>query len=184
MSSLAEKLPAFKIHCFIKKEQSSAFQRMHTTPHQHHAVLQVDFSENASIIEQDEIQSGHWVHKQLAVFSAVGWTKEGTTSFAVVSDRLSHDKYTSAVMLETIIDQIKTEKTTNLTHIDIFSDGAAQHFKQKFMLTLISCMKQTKGLGSQLAFLRYVAWKGSCRRGWRHCQKACASRHHEQEIPC
>lgn len=143
ISSLSQKLPTFKTHCFIKKEQASAFQQMHTSPMQHHAVLQVDFSEKASIIEQDEIQSGHWVHKQVTLFSAVVWTGGRTVSFAVVSDRLSHDKYTAAVMLETIIDQIKTRMATTLTHIDIFSDGAAQHFKQKFMLT---CMKKTKGL--------------------------------------
>ena len=63
-----------------------------------------------------------------------------------MSDTLSHDKYTAAVMLEAIIDKIQAQQSIPLTQLDIFSDGAAQHFKQKFMLTFITTMKQTKGL--------------------------------------
>ena len=31
-------------------------------------VLQLDFSENASLLQQNEIQSAHWTHKQVTVF--------------------------------------------------------------------------------------------------------------------
>ena len=33
-------------------------------------VLQVDFSENASLLQQNEIQSVHWTHKQVTIFTA------------------------------------------------------------------------------------------------------------------
>ena len=32
-------------------------------------VLQVDFSENASIVDQNEIHSAHWSHQQVTVFT-------------------------------------------------------------------------------------------------------------------
>ena len=55
--TLEEKLPGFKIHSFIKNKQAAAFHQTHKTPKPMQAVLQLDFSENATIIEQDEVQS-------------------------------------------------------------------------------------------------------------------------------
>ena len=90
--TLEEKLPGFKIQSFIKNRQAAAFHQMHKTPIPMQAVLQLDFSENATIIEQDEVQSAHWTHKQVTNFTAVAWTNENTSSYVVVSDNLSHDK--------------------------------------------------------------------------------------------
>ena len=56
-------------------------------------VLQIDLSENASIIQQDEIQSAHWSHQQVTIFKAVAWCEESKTlSYAVISNYLEHDK--------------------------------------------------------------------------------------------
>ena len=35
-------------------------------------LLQVDFSENASLLMQNEIQSAHWNHSQATLFTAHG----------------------------------------------------------------------------------------------------------------
>ena len=40
------------------------------SPGDNDAVVQVDFCENAAIIEQDEIRSAHWNHKHVAIYTA------------------------------------------------------------------------------------------------------------------
>ena len=146
LSSLCEKLPAFKIHCFIKTKQASEFQLLHTTPRANHAVIQVDFSENATIVPQDEIQSAHWTHGQATLFPGVAWTQEGTYPFGVISDSLNHDKFAAATFLDSVLDELQKVMTAPLTEIDIFSDGAAQHFKQKYMFRYVSSLLDTRGV--------------------------------------
>ena len=53
--------------------------------------MQVDFSENAAIIEQDEIQSAYWKDEQVAIYTTVVWRNLGTHSYCVVSNYLQHD---------------------------------------------------------------------------------------------
>ena len=57
-----------------------------------HAILRIDFSENAAIIEQDEEQSAHWAHNQVTIFTAVAWSQEGSNSFCITSDTMAHDQ--------------------------------------------------------------------------------------------
>ena len=146
LTSLAQKLGQFKIHCYIKSKQAAAFRELHTSPGPQCAVLQVNFSENASIIEQEEVHSEHWNHKQVTVFTAVAWTREHTSLHAAVSDNLSHDKYAAAIMIETVLDKVQAKQTEPVNQVDIFSDGASQHFKQKYMMTYITSLLQSKGL--------------------------------------
>ena len=47
-------------------------------------------------------------------------------------------------MLEAVIEKLQTKQSRPLTQKDIFSDGAAQHFKQKFMMTFITGLLHTK----------------------------------------
>ena len=59
-------------------------------------VLQVDFSENATIASQCEVQSAHWNHGQATFFKAHAWIKRDTLegqSMVIVSDDLNHTKY-------------------------------------------------------------------------------------------
>ena len=56
-------------------------------------VLQVDFSENASIVDQNEIHSAHWSHQQVTVFTGNVWIDNNKKeSYAIISDNLEHTK--------------------------------------------------------------------------------------------
>ena len=69
------------------------------------AKLHVDFSENATIAIQREVQSAHWNHGQATLFTAHAWIKarSGDTetaegrSMVIVSDDLNHTKYSICV---------------------------------------------------------------------------------------
>ena len=102
---------------------------MYTALHPNHAVLQIDFSENAAIIEQEEVQSAHWAHTQEDILIGVASSQEGSNSFCITSDTTAHDKY-SAVFIEHILNELLTNE---IKELDSFSDGAACYFKQKYM---------------------------------------------------
>lgn len=50
-------------------------------------VLRVDFSENTSLLTQNEIRSAHWNHSQATIFTVHAWINENSSeNFAIVSD--------------------------------------------------------------------------------------------------
>lgn len=87
---------------------------------------------NSQFNETFPIQSAHWSHTQVTVYTVVVWTISGTYSFVILSDYLSHDKYAVCHFNNLIISAIRERMNENLEVIDIFSDGAAQHFKQRY----------------------------------------------------
>lgn len=136
---IAKQLPKFLAHCYVKEIQSAIFKRFindSSTP-----TLQVDFSENFSFSNQCEIQSAHWNKTQCTLFTAVLWTcldgAKITQSYVVVSDYLEHDKYAVDVFMKLLISDIITLHP-NLEVLNVFTDGAGSHFKQRFTLANMS----------------------------------------------
>lgn len=158
---LSQKLKAFKVHCLIKSKQAAAFQHSYSNTREGHATVQIDFSENATVIPQDEVQSGHWGHLQVTLFTAVAWTTLGASSFCVVSDCLAHDKYAAAVFVDSVIDTLQRKLPFPLEEIDLFSDGAAQHFKQKFMFVFITSLFESRGIKVNWHFFATSHGKGA-----------------------
>ena len=71
-------------------------------------VLQVDFSENATITSQNETQSAHWCHGQATHFTAYAYIKEDENeSFVLVSDDLTHTKYSVYIFMEYIMKHLR-----------------------------------------------------------------------------
>jgi hypothetical protein len=124
------------------------------------AVLQIDFSENASIIQQDEIQTAHWSHEQVTIFTAVVWCNDRKWSYAIVSDYLEHDKLAAAKFIDTIVDDVKIRDET-VTKLEIFSDGAAQHFKSRFMMAYLTSLKERKAIDAAWNFFATSHGKGA-----------------------
>ena len=84
---------SFLVHRYVKREQAATFAKLISECNGSSVTLQVDFSENATLIEQDEIQSAHWTHKQVTIFTAHACVDSDTKeSFAIVSDHLNHTR--------------------------------------------------------------------------------------------
>jgi hypothetical protein len=96
-------------------------------------VLQVDFSENYRTTYQNEIQNAFFNYNQVGLFNAVVWSGPGSEPicYALVSDDVSHNNYSIHVCLTKIIIDLK-KRFSSLKTINIFSDGAASQFKQRF----------------------------------------------------
>jgi len=72
---LRSKANVFLIHRYVKRKQQEHFQKLIDECDGSAVVLQADFSENATIVNQNEIQSAHWNY-QVTIFTAIsGLTK-------------------------------------------------------------------------------------------------------------
>ncbi|XP_049941067.1 uncharacterized protein LOC126417315 [Schistocerca serialis cubense] len=148
LSELQSQLKTFKEHFFVKRMQSGAFKTVKASVSDDEVILQLDFAENYAALAQDEIQSAHWSHTQITVVTICVWMKTGLQSFAIVSDELCHDKYSVYACLKSIISKLKQE-LPNLTSIQIFSDGCAGQFKNKFTISNLWYMMQDFGVSGE-----------------------------------
>ena len=90
---LKNKMNCFLVHRYIKKKQQDHFTKLTEECDESSAVLQVDFSENVSIVNQNEIQSSHWSRQQITIFTSHVWVNQNVKeSFAIISDNLNHTK--------------------------------------------------------------------------------------------
>ncbi|CAF1437694.1 unnamed protein product [Rotaria sordida] len=118
---LQTKINPFLFHVFIKRQQSNFFEMLKKDVTDKKCLLQVDYAENYSIIEQNEIQSAHWSRKQLSIFTAHVWSQSKTYPLAIISDDSSHDKYTVAKCLEHLFNRLKV-LLPSMKELIIFSD--------------------------------------------------------------
>lgn len=159
--ALSEKLVAFKKHWFIKKKQSDHFQHAKENLLPTEAVLQMDFAENYSIISQDEIQSAHWCHGQVTIFTACASFPDKTVKcFAVISDNRDHNKYAVWTFMKEVLSAIKKMKP-ELKHIKIFTDNCAGQFKNKYSLSNLCFFEKDFGLTADWNFFASSHGKGA-----------------------
>ena len=115
--------------------QAAHFAKLLTECNESSVVLQVDFSENASLHPQNEIQSAHWTHKQVTICTAHVWIGEGVNdSFDIVSDSLDHTKEAVYIFMSVLFRKL-LEKYPLIEAINVFNDGAASQFKQRYLFS-------------------------------------------------
>lgn len=79
LKELKGKMEKVKLRCFVKKVQSDYFEE------------EIYFAENYALISQDEIQSAHWSHDQVTVFTCCMWIYiQEIKPFIIVSNDMSH----------------------------------------------------------------------------------------------
>jgi len=143
-------LPEYRVHCLIKDEQSNYFKSSKQHIPDGHAVLQIDFAENYAAISQDEVQSAHWNHPQVTVFTAVAWLHDSCKSLAIVSDDLNHDKVSVFSMLNTVMRFLKEEHSVK--SVKIFSDGCAAQFKNRYTMMNVCFMVEDVDISGDWSF--------------------------------
>ena len=83
-----------QVHTFVKRERAATFNSLKSSSDGISIVLQVDFSENAMIVAQKEVQSAHWHHPQATLFTAHAWiNNDNNFNMVIISDDLNHTKY-------------------------------------------------------------------------------------------
>lgn len=144
LDELHDSTAKFKLHSFVKNVQSNYFQNGKQDLTSGKAIVQIDFAENYALISQDEIQSAHWSHGQVTLFTCCIWTTDKLHSVVIVSDELSHGKYTVHLFLQKIFEYIKSI-TDNTTFLRIFTDNCAAQFKNRYVMASINALKSKYG---------------------------------------
>lgn len=162
LQEIEKQIPKYKVHCNIKAKQSSFFEEMKLKTSETDAVVQVDFAENFSIISQDEIQSAHWRHPQVTMFTCCVWLKKGQQmlNYVIVSSDLSHDSIAVWFYLKKIFGHIKA-KYSALQKITVFSDGSAAQFKNKRTVSSVYYSMEDWGVKVDWAFFATSHGKGA-----------------------
>ena len=106
LQQLADDWQHFKVHSLVKKHQDTAFNKLHAIRTNTNVLVQFDFSENALITEQDEVQGAHWWHLQVSLFTACAWVSEDIIPFTIVSDYMNHDKFFTTVAIIKILKEL------------------------------------------------------------------------------
>lgn len=157
---LEKQLNAYKTHCFVKHVQEKYFDSKRQALSETEVLIQLDFAENYSLISQDEIQSAHWSHQQVTIFTCVAWFSDATHSFAIISNELSHNKYSVYTFVKEIITQLKIKKNS-LQKVTIFSDGCAAQFKNRYTLSNLCFMEDDYGVTGEWNFFASSHGKGA-----------------------
>ena len=114
------------------------------------AVLKVDFSENASIVNQNEIQSAHWYHQQVVIFTGhIRVNQNVKDSFAIVSDYLDHTKEAVYTFMLELFDTIN-----NLSNL-------SSQFKQHFLFSNVHGLENEFNFQIVWNFFATSHWKGA-----------------------
>lgn len=134
-TELKKQLKHFLIHTYVKRKQMAKMDELIEACNFENIVVQVDFSENASIVSQREVQSAHWSHGQATLFTGHGWiAAKKSESFVIISDDLTHAKYSIYVFMDYIFKNL-LEKYPQIKKINVFSDGPSSQFKQRFLFS-------------------------------------------------
>ena len=134
---LKNQVNRFLIHRYIKRKQAAHMEKILHNCDGESILLQIDFSENASLMMQNEIQSAHWNHSQVTIFTAHAWIDENNKeSFALISNCLDHTKEAVYTFM-TFLYKYLLEKYPSIKLINTFSDGAASQFKQRYLFSNI-----------------------------------------------
>lgn len=97
-------------------------------------LVTLDFAENYKYVAQDASQAFHFNNDQCTVFTVVYYFLEDSEvrhrSFVFLSDSTSHDTAAVFTIQKLLLPEIK--KHVNVDKIIYFSDGAKQHFKNRY----------------------------------------------------
>ena len=175
-NELKKQLSTFLLHTFVKRKQAASFDSLKTSCDGKSIVLQVDFSENATIAAQKEVQAAHWHHSQATIFTAHAWINNATNcSMVVISDDLDHTKYSIFVFMQCIFRRLQA-KFPSIETINVFSDGPTSQFKQRFLFSNLHYWEQDHDISIRWNFFATSHGKGVVdgiggtvkRAVWRH----------------
>lgn len=152
-------LPEFLKHCYIKRKQSKAFETAKGDIDENTVVIQVDFSENYTCVQQDEIQSAHWNNTPVTIFTALIWSQKGHQSYAIVSDSLDHDKVAVHKYMSVLLKE--ATETFKAKNVKVFSDGAASQFKSKYLFANLYHLQQTFDVSLEWSYFATSHGKGA-----------------------
>lgn len=157
VTEVAKCLEAFSGHLFRADFQHHILTDLtHNLPIDH-AVTVMDFSENISLVPQDEIESAHWTVKQVTLHPiyVVRHAKDSTEenpvlkkeSLVIISDELIHNADAVYVFTEKLLTHINDNPgPCPLRVLHRFSDNCAAQYKSKSSFDHLMQLEENKNI--------------------------------------
>lgn len=132
--NLVDDIHNLTVHHFVSKSQSMYLNELkaHLQPNQ--SILQLDFAENYTCIQQESAQASYFSKQQVTLHPYVLYFKSDnqlkTQSFCIVSDHMVHDSATVDAFNKKLL-LLVMSKYPWIAEINFFSDGAVAQYKNR-----------------------------------------------------
>lgn len=153
-------------HVYNLKEQSKALKEAKQNLSEGCIILQTDFAENYAIKHQQEVMAAHWTSttgESVTIYTAiVHYLQNGefnTKAIAVISNTMSHSSLEVQVFNGAIFDYLKSAGI-HFTHLSLWTDGAAAHFKNRFSMAALTFHKDIHDCTAEWNFQESYHGKG------------------------
>lgn len=137
LDKLCEKMNKLKIHSFVAKKQSEFIKYKKNNLSNTEVLVTFDFAENLTYSIQDASQAFHWNNDQCTVFPCIYYYKKNSQviqkNCIFLSESRKHNTTAVYTIQKQLIDEIKKE-VSKVKKIMYVSDGAKQHFKNKYQM--------------------------------------------------
>jgi hypothetical protein len=152
IDNIDEQWPMLIHHHFIKDQQKLYIDNIKKKSDENdYVVITCDFAENYTLVAKREIQSAHWNHQQVTIFTIHIKIGQSHINLAAISDYLNHDTAFVYYCQRKITDFIK-KKFPQVKKIIYVSDGASMHFKNKYNLLNLSFHQTDFNLQAEWVF--------------------------------
>ncbi len=161
VTKFLEHFKIYKKHIFIahtqKEFQSRAIENLNDTE----GVMTVDFAEKYTTNCSREIQSAYFNKKQITLFTIKVHIGSVDYSYVIASDDSRQSKEVVFTFLKKISKELKILHP-NLSHVKVFSDGAASQFKNKFTISNLMYAETDFGFTMEWNFFGSGHGKSAC----------------------
>lgn len=161
----AEKLDILRTHHYIASQQSAFLKMTKDNLEDGEFIVQCDFAENYAFVAQDAAQAFHWNNDQASIHTAVIYTKSKGElvhhSIVILSDNLHHDVAAVYDFQKLMINFLKEQYST-IKKIIYVTDGAPQHYKNKYQFANLLKHEADFGIPAQWHFHATAHGKGPC----------------------
>lgn len=160
------KMSALVRHDFIAKQQGAFLNNTKENLHDSEFVVTCDFSENYSIVLQDEAQSYHWTSQQITIHPFVIYYKQEDNiehlSFVIISDCLQHNTVAVYTFEKKLISYLTNKFQKLPKKIFYFSDGSAAQYKNKKNFLNLCLHEEDFNIKAEWHFSATAHGKGPC----------------------
>lgn len=165
IQELCEKLIVLRQHDFLARQQASYLDLRKQTLQEGEVLVFCDFAENYAFIAQNAAQTFHWNNDQVSIHTVVYYYVQNQElkhhSMAILSDDLKHNTTAVHAFQKILINHLR-ERNIPLTNIIYFTDGAAQHYKNRFNFSNLMKHKEDFGVDAEWHFHATAHGKGPC----------------------
>ncbi|KYN18869.1 hypothetical protein ALC57_08809, partial [Trachymyrmex cornetzi] len=166
VEQLSEKLMILKPHALIAKQQIQYFEYRKANLCAGEVLVTLDFSENFKYVVQNASQGFHYNNDQCTVFTVVyyflGDGELKHKSLVFLSDSTTHNAAAVYTIQGLLLPEIK--KHVEVKKIIYFSDGAKQHFKNRFQICNLMNHEQDFNVTVEWHFHATSHGKNACDR--------------------